>query len=218
MSARYTLVIGTKNWSSWSLRPYLALCATGAPFEEIVLRLRQAETSEQIRRYSSAGKVPVLKIVENGHTSTVWDSLAICETIAERYPSAGLWPDEIEQRQRARSYSAEMHSGFPALRAAMPMDFVRKHPMPALNEDAKGQVERVIAAWTKALERNAGDGFLFGRFSIADCMYAPVVSRFLTYGVELPPKVKAYAERVAALPSMKEWGKAAQAEVDAGIA
>jgi len=218
MSARYTLVIGTKNWSSWSLRPFLALHASGAPFEEIVLRLRQAETSAQIRRYSSAGKVPVLKIVENGHTSTVWDSLAICETIAERHPGAGLWPDESEQRARARSYSAEMHSGFSALRAAMPMDFARKHPMPELSDDAKGQVERIIAAWSKALERNAGDGFLFGRFSIADCMYAPVVSRFLTYGVELPPKVNAYAKRVAALPAMKEWGKAAEAEVDAGLA
>ncbi len=218
MPARYTLVIGTKSWSSWSLRPFLALHATGAPFEEIVLRLRHAETSVQIRQYSSAGKVPVLKIVENGHTYKVWDSLAICETIAERHPGAGLWPDDAEQRARARSYSAEMHSGFPAMREAMPMDFARKHPMPDLNDDAKGQVARIVEAWTKALSRNAGDGFLFGRFSIADCMFAPVVSRFLTYGVELPPPVKAYAQRVVALPAMKEWGRAAQAEVDAGYA
>ena len=218
MSARYTIVIGTKNWSSWSLRPYLALRATGAPFEEIVLRLRRPDTSAQIRQYSSAGKVPVLKIVEHGHTATVWESLAICETLAERHKDAGLWPDDAEQRARARSISSEMHSGFPALRAKLPMDFVRSHPTPDLDEETSTQIARIIAAWTKQLSRNPGDGYLFGRFSIADCMYAPVVSRFLTYGIELPPALRAYCARMMALPAMQDWGRAAEAEVDAGLA
>ena len=143
MTPRYTIVIGTKNWSSWSLRPYLALCAVGLPFEEIVLRLRRPDTSEQIRQYSSAGKVPVLKIVENGHTTTVWDSLAICETLAERHPEAKLWPDDPVQRARARSYSAEMHSGFPALRSLLPMDFARTHQTPELSEEAVTQIARI---------------------------------------------------------------------------
>jgi len=218
MTPRYTIVIGTKNWSSWSLRPYLALCATGLPFEEIVLRLRRPDTSEQIRQYSSAGKVPVLKIVENGHTTTVWDSLSICETLAERHPEAKLWPDDPVQRARARSYSAEMHSGFPALRSLLPMDFARTHKTPELSEEAVTQIARINTSWMKSLSRNPGDGFLFGRFSIADCMYAPVVSRFITYGIEMPPPAKAYAERVFDMPAMKEWGRAAKAEVEAGLA
>jgi glutathione S-transferase len=130
-----------------------------------------------------------------------------------------LWPDDAGDRAEARSYAAEMHSGFADLRDQLTMDFARKLPLPVLRDATKSQIARIIDAWTHALTyRSDESGFLFGRFSIADCMYAPVVSRFLTYGVELPPKVKAYAERVAALPAMKEWGKAAQAEVDAGIA
>jgi len=215
--ARYTIVLGTKDWSSWSLRPYLALRATGAPFEEIVLRLKQADTRERIRQYSSAGKVPVLKIVEEGRTTTVWDSLSICETLAERHPMAHLWPEDARRRSQARSYAAEMHSGYPDLRKAMPMDFARTHPTPELNNDAKEQIARIIEAWAKALTRNGGE-FLFGDFSIADAMYAPVVSRFLTYGIELTPQVKAYCDHIMALPAMRDWMQAAKAEVEAGQA
>src|SRR5689334_18692440 len=117
--ARYTLIVGTRNWSSWSLRPYVALKATGAPFEVIDIRLRQTEaptTREQILHYSPAGKVPVLKIGEGAETQTVWDSLAICETLAERHPEAGLWPKDAGTRATARSYASEMHSGFPDVR------------------------------------------------------------------------------------------------------
>ena len=217
--ARYTLIVGTRNWSSWSLRPFLALSATGASFETVDIRLRQREaptTREQILKYSPAGKVPVLKIEENGKVLTVWDSLAICETIAERHPEAGLWPTDAGARATARSYSCEMHSGFPDVRDQLTMDFVRKKPLPDLREDTQKQIARIIDAWEEALATAKGD-YLFGRFSVADCMYAPVVSRFETYGVTVPGRSRAYMDRVIALPGMAEWRKVSQKEVDAGL-
>ncbi len=217
----YTLILGTKNWSSWSLRPYLAMRATGAPFTEIGIRLRRSEsptTREQILKHSPAGKVPVLKITEIGRSYTVWDSLAICETLAERYPEVKLWPDDAERRALARSYAAEMHSGFPDLREQLTMEFARTLPTPALRDTTKAQIARIIEAWALALSDHSGaDGFLFGRFSVADCMYAPVVARFLTYGIALPSSVAAYCQRMMALPAMQDWGRAAKAEVDAGL-
>lgn len=222
MSARYTLVLGTKNWSSWSLRPYLALRATGAPFEEIVIQLRRTDspsTKDEIRKYSPAARVPVLKIEENGKTTTVWDSLAICETLAERHSGAKLWPADAGMRAIARSYSAEMHSGFPDLRDQLPMDFARRVPTPPMRDATKEQITRVLNAWEAALAEQGNDGgFLFGQFSVADCMYGPVVSRFLTYGIEMPDASRRYADRMMALPAMKDWGVAAKAEVDAGKA
>jgi glutathione S-transferase len=223
MTARYTLIIGTQNWSSWSLRPYMALSATGQPFETIVLRLRRPETKEEILKYSSAGKVPVLKFIDNGRPQTVWDSLAICETIAERHPEAGLLPADAQARAMARSYAAEMHSGFPDVRDQLGMYFAGTRPMPELRPDTEQQLARIITAWEQALKSHGdmssedGGGFLFGRFSIADCMYAPVVSRFRTYNVALPPIVQAYADRVWALPAMQEWLKASEKEVADGI-
>ncbi len=215
MSAHYTLVIGTKNWSSWSLRPWLALRATGAPFEEIVIGLRQPDTQEQIRRHTGSGRVPVLKIAENGKTVTVWDSLAICETLAERHPGAQLWPKDAA----ARAYAAEMHSGFPDLREQLSMDFVRTLPTPQLRPETQKQIARILAAWQHALEHHSDNrGFLFGAFSIADCMYAPVVSRFHSYGIDVPKNVRAYMDRMLALPSMRDWAKAAKTEVEAGVA
>jgi len=217
--ARYTLIVGTRNWSSWSLRPFLALSATGAPFKTVDIRLRQKEsptTQEQILKHSPAGKVPVLKIDEDGKTLTVWDSLAICETIAERHPQAGLWPTDKDARAIARSYASEMHSGFPDVRDQLTMDFVRKKPMPELREDTEKQVARIIASWEDALATYKGD-YLFGAFSIADCMYSPVVSRFETYGVNVPAAVRAYMDRILALPGMEEWRKVSQKEVEAGL-
>lgn len=222
MTARYTLIVGTKDWSSWSLRPYLAMRATGAAFEEVVIQLRKEEsptTKEQIAKYSTAGRVPVLKIEENGESVTIWDSLAICETLAERHPEAKLWPANGWVRAVARSYSAEMHSGFPDVRDQLSMDFARRKPAPELRDATKDQIARILAAWEKALSHHGGDGgFLFGNFSIADCMYAPVVSRFVTYGIQVPQAVQAYMDRVMALPGMKDWGVASQKEIDAGIA
>jgi glutathione S-transferase len=210
----YTLVLGNKNLSSWSLRPYLAMRATGAPFEEVAIRLDQPATRAAIADYSPAGKVPVLKIVENGKTVTVWDSLAICETLAERHPEAGLWPDDPTARATARSYAAEMHSSFPDVRQMLPMDFARKLPAPALGEALAKQIGRIVAAWSEALGGN--EAFLFGRFSIADCMYAPVVSRFVTYNIALPPAAAAYCRRMMALPAMQDWMAAAKAEIERG--
>jgi glutathione S-transferase len=222
MTAHYTLILGTKNWSSWSLRPYMAMRAMGTPFEEVVIQLRREEspsTKEQIAKYSPAGRVPVLKIADGGRTTTVWDSLAICETLAERHPDAHLWPDDPFMRASARSYAAEMHSGFAAVRSTLSMDFARRKPTPALDGEAREQIARILDAWSHALEQHGdSDGFLFGRFSVADCMYAPVVSRFVTYAIEMPKDVQAYAERMMALPAMRDWGVASQKEVDAGIA
>jgi glutathione S-transferase len=217
MAARYTLIVGTQDWSSWSLRPFMALSATGQAFEIIVLRLRRPDSKEEILNFSSAGKVPVLKITENGRSQTIWDSLAICETIAERHPEAGLWPSDGAARAQARSYAAEMHSGFPDLRAQLNMDFARHLPLPDLRPETSQQIARIISSWEQALKNFGGD-FLFGDFSIADCMYAPVVSRFRTYGVDLPPIVQAYAGRVWALPAMQTWLKASEQEIADGIA
>jgi glutathione S-transferase len=217
--ATYTLVTGTKDWSSWSLRPYMALKAIGVPFAEIMIPLRRDSTSPEVQKHTPAGRVPVLEIEDGTSRTIVWDSLAICETLAERHPEAQLWPDDAAVRATARSYAAEMHSGFPDLRAQLTMDFARRLPTPDLREETKKQIARVLAAWTSALEdHSAKGGFLFGRFSIADCMYAPVVSRFVTYGIALPETAKRYVERVFALPAMREWGEAAKKEVDAGLA
>lgn len=215
MAARYTLILGTKEWSSWSLRPYLAMRATGAAFEELVVPLRRDTTSPEIRKYSPTGRVPVLDIEESGQTTTVFDSLAICETLAERHPEAGLWPDDPQARALARSYACEMHSGFMPLRSVLPMDIALTLPTPELGEDVKADIARIIAAWTEALTSyGAEDGFLFGRFSIADCMYAPVVSRFRTYGIELPKIVQDYSARIFALPAMRDWIAEAERELE----
>jgi glutathione S-transferase len=217
----YSLVVGTMQWSSWSLRPFLALSAIGAPFETVVIRLRvkppePVTTRDRILEYSPAGKVPVLKIAENGKTLTVWDSLAICETLAERHPEAHLWPADAGTRAVARSLSSEMHSGFPDIRDQLSMEFTKKLPLPQLREDTQKQIARIIAAWSDALAQYKGE-FLFGAFSIADCMYAPVVSRFDTYGVAVPADVRAYMDRILALPAMQAWRKGAEQEVAAGL-
>ena len=212
----YTLIVGTQDWSSWSLRPYLALSRIGAPFAMEVIRLRQPPTSrENILKHSPAGKVPVLKFGDE----VVWDSLAICETLAERHPQAGLWPDDAAARARARAYACEMHSGFPDVRDQLGMDFVRRLPMPVLRPETEAQMARILSAWEEALKDYGKDGgFLFGRFCVADCMYAPVVSRFTTYGVAVSAPVRNYMERIWALPGMQSWLTASQKEIAEGVA
>jgi glutathione S-transferase len=217
--ARYTLILGTKDWSSWSLRPYVAIRAVGAPFDEIVVPLRKGDSRDRIIQHSPAAKVPVLNIEDGSETITVWDSLAICETLAERHPDAKLWPDDANTRAVARAYAAEMHSSFAALRSTLSMDFARRLPTPELDDATRADIARILEAWTHALKKYGDEsGFLFGRFSIADAMYAPVVSRFTTYGIAVPGVVKTYMNRMMALPAMQDWGKASQAEVDAGTA
>jgi len=211
----YTLIVGTQGWSSWSLRPYMALMATGAPFKLQVIKLREPQSHNAILKHSPSGRVPVLKF----DRQAVWDSLAICETLAERHPKAGLWPKDAMLKAKARSYAAEMHSGFPDLRNQLAMEFARKLPMPDLKPETRDQIDRIIGAWEEALKKHGGkDGFLFGKFSIADCMYAPVVSRFATYGVKTPKRVQRYMDKIWALPAMQNWLTASQKEIDGGLA
>ena len=213
MGARYTLHIGSKNLSSWSLRPWLVMKTAQIPFEEVVITLRAAETKARILSHSPSGKVPALKIEEGGASSTVWDSLAIAETLAERHPEALLWPKDIRARAQARSLAAEMHSCFPDLRKTLSMDIAARHPTPALDDQTQQDIARIVAIWSGAHAHANDGGFLFGRFSIADAFYAPVVLRFETYGIHVPAVAQAYAQRVLALPAMHEWVAAAKADV-----
>jgi glutathione S-transferase len=215
--APYTLVIGTANWSSWSLRPYLLLSQIGVPFKTVKIALRQPGKSKKaILKHSPSGKVPLLKIIERGRTLSVWDSLAICETLAERHPKARLWPADAAARATARAYAAEMHSGFPNVRDQLTLEFARTLPLPDLRKETRIEIARILEAWDEALKQQGGP-FLFGRFSVADAMYAPVVSRFITYGVKTSKPVSAYMARVMALPGMIAWGRMAAAEVKKGL-
>jgi glutathione S-transferase len=210
MAARI-LVIGNRNYSSWSLRPWLFLKRNGIAFEEVRVSLYQTNSKKQLLRYSPSGKVPVL--IE-GETC-VWDSLAILEYLAETHPHAGGWPADPIARATARSVCAEMHSGFPALRQNLSMNvrklFAPRTWPPEVNEE----IERIQTLWQSCRARHGADGrFLFGRFSIADAMYAPVVWRFTGYSVPLAPAARAYCEAMLALPSMQEWQAAARGEAE----
>ncbi len=208
------LVIGNKNFSSWSLRPWLLLKQAGLPFREISVRLRQADTKAQILAHSPSGKVPALI---DGDL-TVWDSLAICEYLAEKASlnHVDLWPADPKARAEARSVSAEMHSGFAALRQHMSMEVAASRPGEVQTPEVLADIARIAALWTSCRERFAAAGpFLFGDFSVADAMYAPVAFRFHTYGVELPPLAAAYRDTLLALPAMQEWAAGARAEVGA---
>ncbi|KIL97554.1 Glutathione S-transferase [Paramagnetospirillum magnetotacticum MS-1] len=197
-----TLVVGTKRWSSWSLRPWMALSATGAPFRQVLVELRQPETKAKILEYSPSGKVPMLD--DDG--LKVWDSLAICEYLAERFPEAGLWPEGREARALARSVSAEMHAGFVPLRSACPMDLAEDHPMAEIPDDVKADVARIDAIWTECRNRfGQGGPFLFGVFSNADAMYAPVVTRIRTYALPVGAVSEAYCDAIMAHPAMQAW-------------
>jgi glutathione S-transferase len=216
MRPRYRLFIGTRNWSSWSLRPWLALRATGQEFEEIVIPLRRQGTAAEIRELTGCDTVPVLQIETADKSETVFDSLAICETLAERHSEARLWPEPSAARAEARSISAAMHSGFAPLRAMLSMEFARRLPTPELSPEVSQDIGRILRFWRNALARHGGE-FLFGHFSIADCMYAPVVSRFTTYGIALEPALQSYCERMFALPAMGDWLAASEAEIAAGL-
>ncbi len=207
--AALTLVIGNRAYSSWSLRPWLALRHVGAVFEEVVIPLRQPDTKARILAHSAAGKVPVLLV--NG--VAVWESLAICETVAEMFPAKALWPTDSGVRALARAVATEMHGGFLELRKAFPMDMKRPPAVRLPPEAALPDIERITAIWAGLRARFGGEGpFLFGTFTIADAMYAPVCSRFETYRVPLDPICHDYVQAVLALPAMGEWRAAALAE------
>ncbi len=206
------LAIGNKNYSSWSLRPWLALKQAGVAFDEINISLNQPGTKEKILRYSPSGRVPCLLDEE----LTVFDSLAICEYVNEKYAEGRLWPRETAARAHARSIVAEMHSGFAALRTHMAMDIRSRHGTKGSvaqdREDVAADIARVQDIWSDCLAQ--GGPMLFGNFSIADAFYAPVVTRFTSYGVKLPPLLAAYSESVLALPPMQQWIAAAKAETE----
>lgn len=212
-NTQYTLFIGTRNNSSWSLRAWLAMKMAQLDFTEVVVQLRQPDTRAKILQHSPSGKVPLLVIEDQNVKQLVWDSLAICETLAERHRQVQLWPQDSGARAFARSIAAEMHSGFPELRAALPMDIIARNPAAPLDGAVQRQVLRIQDIWQQALKQYGGrDGFLFGRFSIADAFYAPVVTRFVTHAVPLPALLHDYSQRILDLPAMQQWAAAARAE------
>lgn len=201
------LVIGTKKWSSWSMRPWLVLKRTGAAFEERLIELRQADggTAAAIRPHSPSGLVPALK---DGDL-TVWDSLAICEHLAERFPEAGLWPADPQARALARAAAAEMHAGFSSLRGECPMDLTAEPHVAELSDATHKDIRRIVALWNDLLRRFDGP-FLGGAWGIADAFYTPVATRFRTYGVRLsdfgdPGPAGEYAERLLEQAEFKAW-------------
>jgi glutathione S-transferase len=203
-----TLVIGNKNYSSWSLRPWIAMKVAGIPFEEKLLPLYEAGSPEEVRRHSPAGKVPILL---DGDVS-VWESLAILEYLAEKFPHADLWPADSRARAHARVLASEMHAGFTALRRHCPMN-VRRTKARELPPDVQENVQRLDEMWTDARARFGKEGaFLCGKFGAVDAMYAPIVSRFNTYQVAVSAPARAYMDAVTALPAWKEWEAAARAE------
>ncbi len=202
------LVIGDKNLSSWSLRPWLALSVAGLDFVEVNVRLGRPETKREILRHSPSGKVPCL--IDG--SVVVWESLAICEYAAELAPA--LWPADAAARAEARAVSAEMHAGFAALRQNMPMAVCAAKPGAGRTPEVDADIARIVALWEACRARHgAGGPFLFGAFSIADAMYAPVVWRFATYAVEVPPLARAWMAAMLALPAMQQWRAGAAAEL-----
>jgi glutathione S-transferase len=196
------LIIGDKRYSSWSLRPWLALALTGEPFTDQVIRLNQADTTRLILEHSPTGKVPALK-TEHG---TIVDSLAICEYLAERFPNAGLWPADVAARAQARSACAQMHSGFVGLRSRLPMDVRQDEALEVIAVEAQTDIDRMVALWRECRAvSGVSEGFLFGTPGIVDAFFAPVAVRFRTYHVELPADAAAYVETIYQWPEFKRW-------------
>jgi glutathione S-transferase len=205
-----TIYLGNKNYASWSLRAWLALKRTGAAFDEVVIPLYQPGSRETVLKYSPSGRVPSLR---HGDV-TVWDSLAICEYLAETFPDAGLWPSDPQARAAARAVSAEMHAGFAAMRAHLPMNIRSSFPGRGMTPEVQADINRIMAIWRDCRAR-FGEGrgdFLFGQFTIADAIYAPVVTRFRTYKIDLEHEAEAYCATVLATPAMQEWTSAARNE------
>jgi glutathione S-transferase len=210
------LYIGNKNYSSWSMRPWVLMTQAGIAFDEVTIPFDGMEERSPFRielaKISPAGRVPVL--VDDG--LAIWDTLAIAEYVAEKFPALALWPADAKVRARARSVSAEMHAGFGALRNHLGMNIEASLPevgAKLLREQAplRADVERIVQMWTELLDQHGGP-LLFGRFSIADAFFAPVVMRFITYGVPLPAHITAYMDRVLGLPAVAAWRTAALAE------
>ncbi len=206
------LIIGTKKWSTWSLRPWLALKRTGAEFTETLIALREVGFTEEIARHSPSGKVPALKDGE----LLLWDSLAICEYLAEKFPAARLWPGDVAARALGRAAAAEMHSGFASLRGEFPMDLALHTQVPPTEATAH-DIRRIVRLWSDLRGRFQAKGpFLLGEWSIADAFYTPVATRFRSYGVRLSDYgdaglAGAYCETLLDQPEFRDWEKAALA-------
>ena len=199
------LVIGNKRFSSWSLRPWLVAKHFNIPFEEILIYLDQPNTTAEILKYSPTAKVPALVV----NDQVIWDSLAICEYLNDKYPEKQMWPKDITKRALARSVSSEMHSGFQVMREVMSHN-LHTHQKTFVSQKADKDIKRVKEIWNECL-KNSGGPFLFGDFSIADAMYAPVVNRFISYAVPVEePEIKKYMSLIRELPAHKEW-------IDAGM-
>jgi glutathione S-transferase len=209
----YTLYIGNKNYSSWSLRPWVLMKHFGIDFTEKLVGVAGRGASDLHRAYSANGLVPCLHVDD----FQVWDTLAIAEYLAETYPDKHLWPTEKWARARARSMSAEMHSGFGALRSAYGMNIKMRLKGAPPSPEVAADIARICAVWEEARGKFAkGNGpYLFGDFSVADAMFAPVIWRFFSYNVALPPVAQAYVDAMLAHPAMKEWEAAALAETTA---
>ncbi|MBS0436638.1 MAG: glutathione S-transferase family protein [Proteobacteria bacterium] len=212
------LVVGNKNYSSWSMRPWVLMKQAGIPFEELMLRFDAFSPDSAFKRrlagLTPAGRVPVL--LDDGFA--VWDTLAIAEYLAERFPARQLWPADPKARARARSVCAEMHSGFTSLRSHFPMNIEARLPeigakVLAEQPGVRADLDRIVAMWTELLREHGGP-LLFGEFSIADAYFAPVVMRLATYAPPLPEAITAYMARVQALPGVAAWVKDALAEQD----
>src|SRR5690606_29690649 len=202
------LVIANKNYSSWSMRPWVVMTAFSIPFQEICVLLDRSDTALQIANYSAAGRVPVLLAGD----ITIWDSLAICEYLAEQFSEKRMWPEDVAARALARSICAEMHSGFAGLRSAMWMNIRAKFPGKGRTLEAQADIGRISEIWETCLAMSGPSDYLFGDFTIADAYFAPVVMRFRTYGVTLGPLLDAYADRVAQYPAVAQWIAGALAE------
>lgn len=215
----YQLIIGNKNLSSWSLRPWLVMTRMGLAFDEINIDLRSANRNSLILPHSPSGKVPALKV----GSLVVWDSLAILSYLTEIYPDASLWPDDTDAHAIACSASAEMHSGFVALRDHCPMDFTARTPMADIPAAVERDVQRIINLWIDCRRRYGSSGpYLFGEFSCADAMYAPVASRFRTYLPDLDKygddgTAAAYIDTIFAMPEIQAWADDAANESDGTV-
>lgn len=204
-----TLVLGNKNYSSWSLRPWIAMKVAGIAFDEIVIPLYEPGSAEKLRSYNPAGTVPVL--LDDG--VAIWESLAILEHVADRFPEAGLWPKDRAARSHARVVSSEMHAGFQPLRKNCPMNMWLPPKKRTWPDEVLANVARIEAIWRDCRARfGKGGPFLFGAFSAADAMYAPVVARFYNYALDVGPDTTAYMDAVRALPAWREWRAAALKE------
>jgi glutathione S-transferase len=203
------LIIGNKNYSSWSFRPWLAMKVAGIAFDETLISLEAADFKMRVRATSPAGRVPVLI---DGDV-VIWESLAILEYLADKFPASGLWPGEASTRAHARAVASEMHAGFAPLRRHLPMNMSRPVKPRALDDGAAADVARIDAIWSECRAKFGGGGaFLYGAFGAADAMYAPVVSRLHTYAVEVSPVARSYMNAIMALPALSEWRDAARRE------